>query len=183
MSHIKAAIEASRDRFLAEFSEFLGFPSESSNAEGLAGAADWVTGRLATLGAQVQVWPTGDDAPPVIFGEVGAGAHSARSLLSYSHYDVQPPDPLEQWESPPYEATVRDGKLFARGAVDDKGDTLARIHAVEIYRTVYGELPLRLKFFVEGEEEVGSPHLAPLAERHAGLFARGRRDLGGRWVR
>ena len=83
---------------------------------------------------------------------------------------MQPPDPLEQWESPPYEATVRDGKLYARGAVDDKGDTLARIQAAEIYRAVYGELPLRLKFFVEGEEEVGSPHLAALAERHADLL-------------
>ena len=167
MSHIQAAIEAHRERFLAEFCEFLSYPSESSNAEGLAGAADWVTSRLAALGAQVQVLSTGADAPPAIFGEVGAGA---RSLFSYSHYDVQPPDPLEQWESPPYEATVRDGKLYARGAVDDKGDTLARIHAAEIYQTVYGELPLRLKFFVEGEEEVGSPHLAALAERHADLL-------------
>ena len=167
MSHIQAAIEAHRERFLAEFCEFLSFPSESSNAEGLAGAADWVTNRLAALGAQVQVLSTGADAPPAIFGEVGAGA---RSLFSYSHYDVQPPDPLEQWESPPYEATVRDGKLYARGAVDDKGDTLARIHAAEIYQAVYGELPLRLKFFVEGEEEVGSPHLAALAERHADLL-------------
>ena len=167
MSHIQAAIEAHRERFLAEFCEFLSFPSESSNAEGLAGAADWVTNRLAALGARVQVLSTGADAPPAIFGEVGAGA---RSLLSYSHYDVQPPDPLEQWESPPYEATVRDGKLYARGAVDDKGDTLARIHAVEVYQAVYGDLPLQLKFFVEGEEEVGSPHLATLAERHADLL-------------
>lgn len=167
MSQVKAAIDANRDRFLAEFREFLSFPSESSKAEGLAGAADWVVGRLAALGAQVQVLPTGATAPPVIFAETGAGK---RSLLSYSHYDVQPPDPLEQWESPPYEATVRDGKLYARGAGDDKGDTLARIHAAEVYRAVYGELPLRLKFFVEGEEEVGSPHLAPLAARHADLL-------------
>jgi acetylornithine deacetylase/succinyl-diaminopimelate desuccinylase-like protein len=167
MSRVKAAIDLNSDRFLAEFRELLSFPSESSNAEGLAGAADWVAGRLAMLGAQVQVLSTDDVAPPVIFGEIGAGN---RSLLSYSHYDVQPPDPLEQWESPPYEATVRDGKLYARGAADDKGDTLARIHAAEIYRAVYGALPLRLKFFVEGEEEVGSPHLAPLAERHAEFF-------------
>jgi acetylornithine deacetylase/succinyl-diaminopimelate desuccinylase-like protein len=167
MSHIRAAIETHRERFLAEFCEFLSFPSESSNVEGLAGAADWVTNRLAVLDARVQVLSAGGDAPPAIFGEVGTGA---RSLFSYSHYDVQPPDPLEQWESPPYQATVRDGKLYARGAVDDKGDTLARIHAAEIYRAVYGELPLRLKFFVEGEEEVGSPHLAALAERHADLL-------------
>ena len=114
MPHIQAAIEAHRERFLAEFCEFLSFPSESSNADGLAGAADWVTNRLAALGAtRVQVLSTGADAPPAIFGEVGAGA---RSLLSYSHYDVQPPDPLEQWKSPPYEATVRDSRLYAHEA-------------------------------------------------------------------
>ena len=70
-----------------------------------------MTKRLAALGARVQALSTGPDAPPAIFGEIGAGT---RSLLSYSHYDVQPSDPLEQWESPPYEATVRDGKLYAR---------------------------------------------------------------------
>ncbi len=166
MEQIRAIIEANRERFLAEFGELLGFPSEDGNAAGLTGAADWVSERLQRLGARVQRLSTGD-GPPVIFGEVGAGP---RSLLSYSHYDVQPADPLELWESPPYTPTVRDGKLYARGAVDDKGDTVARIHAVEVYRAAYGELPLRLKFFVEGEEEVGSPHLAPLAARYADLI-------------
>lgn len=166
MEHIRAVIEVQRERFLAEFREFLGFPSESGNAEGLSGAGNWVSDRLRRLGAQV-LHLAAEDGPPVIFGQVGAGP---RSLLSYSHYDVQPADPLELWESPPYAPTVRDGKLYARGAVDDKGDTLARIHAVEVYRAVYGELPLRFKFFVEGEEEVGSPHLAPLAARHTELL-------------
>ena len=95
MSHVAAAIESNRERFLAEFCEFLSFPSESGNGKGLAGAADWVSRRLIAFGAEVQVLSTGD-APPAIFGEVGAGR---RSLLSYSHYDVQPPDPLEQSES------------------------------------------------------------------------------------
>ena len=167
MPQVTAVIEANRDRFLAEFRELLRFPSESTHAEGLSGAAAWVSDRLRVLGAQPQSL-SADGGPPAIFGEVGAGP---RSLLSYSHYDVQPADPLEQWESPPYEATVRDGKLYARGTSDDKGDTLARIQAVEVYRAAYGELPLRLKFFVEGEEEVGSPHLAPIAKRHADLLA------------
>lgn len=166
MEQIRAIIEANRERFLAEFQELLRFPSEDGNAAGLSGAAVWVSERLQRLGARVQQLAAGD-GPPVIFGEVGAGP---RSLLSYSHYDVQPADPLELWESPPYTPTVRDGKLYARGAVDDKGDTVARIHAVEVYRAAYGELPLRLKFFVEGEEEVGSPHLAPLAARYADLI-------------
>ncbi len=166
MDSVSAIIEANRERFLSEFSAYLRFPSESGNAEGLAGAAGWTAARLRSLGAAVQVLTAGDGAP-VVFGEVGTGK---RSLLSYSHYDVQPADPLDQWTSPPYEPAVRDGKLYARGAGDDKGDTLVRIHAAEVYRLAYGELPLRLKFFVEGEEEVGSPNLAPIAERHADLL-------------
>ena len=163
MDRIQTIIAAQRDRFLAELCEFLAFRSMKGDAAGLAGAAEWTAARLRQIGAAVQLWAT-DAAPPVVFGEVGQGA---RSLLSYSHYDVQPADPLDLWESPPFEATIRDGKLFARGASDDKGDTLARIQAVEVYRQAYGELPLRLKFFVEGEEEVGSPHMAPLAAQYA----------------
>lgn len=166
MSQVKAIIEAHRDRFLAEFRELLSFPSEKDNPAGLAAAAEWVADRLRVTGARVQMLPT-DGGPPAVFGEIGTGA---AALLSYSHYDVQPPDPLDAWETPPYEAAVRDGKLYARGVGDDKGDTLARIQAVDVYRAAYGELPLRLKFFVEGEEEVGSPHLAPLARRHADLL-------------
>ncbi len=166
MDRVQSIIAANRERYLAEFQEFLAFPSVSGDAAGLTGAVAWVADRLRAAGAQVRVLPTGD-GPDVVFGQVGAGP---RSLLSYTHYDVQPADPLALWESPPFEATVRDGKLYARGASDDKGDTLARIQAVEVYRAAYGELPLRVKFFVEGEEETGSPHLAPLAEQYADLL-------------
>lgn len=166
MPNIHDIVAARADRFLAELMEFLAFPSVKGDAAGLTDAGEWCAARLRALGAAVRVLPTGD-GPDVIFGEIGAGP---RSLLSYTHYDVQPPDPLDQWSSPPFAATVRDGKLFARGVADDKGDTLARIQAVEVYRAAYGELPLRLKFFVEGEEEVGSPHLAPLAEQYSDLF-------------
>lgn len=165
-NRVQEVIQASQDRFIAELQGFLAYPSLNGNPAGLTDAARWVEQRLAALGARVQVLSAGDQ-PPVIFGEIGEGP---RSLLSYSHYDVQPPDPEEAWETPPFAATVRDGKLYARGASDDKGDTLARIHAVEVYRTAYGRLPTRIKFFVEGEEEIGSPNLAPLAERYAGIL-------------
>jgi acetylornithine deacetylase/succinyl-diaminopimelate desuccinylase-like protein len=163
MTHVETIIAAERERFLAELVQFLAFSSMDGDVAGLEGAAIWLEDRIRSLGGQPQRLDTGD-GPDAIYAEVGAGP---RSLLSYTHYDVQPPDPLDLWTSPPYTATVRDGKLFARGVSDDKGDTLARIHAVEVYRRAYGELPLRLKLFVEGEEEVGSPHLDPLAERHA----------------
>jgi acetylornithine deacetylase/succinyl-diaminopimelate desuccinylase-like protein len=166
MNRVREIIEADRARFLAELGELLAFPSMKGNETGLSGAAEWVAARLRALGAQVQML-SADEGPAAVFGEVGQGA---RSLLSYTHYDVQPPDPLEQWESPPFVPTPRAGKLYARGVGDDKGDTLARIQAVEVYRQAYSELPLRVKFFVEGEEEVGSPHLVPLAERYGDLL-------------
>ena len=179
MSHIQAVVEAHRERFLAEFCEFLSYPSESSNAEGLAGAADWVTNRLANLGARVQRLSTGADAPPAIFGEVGAGT---RSLFSYSHYDVQPPDPLEEWESPPYEATVRDGKLYARGAVDDKGDTLARIQAAEIYRGLR-RAAAAAQVLCRGRGRGRQPPSGGAGRAPRRSAACGRRDLGGWRVR
>jgi len=108
-----------------------------------------------------------DDGPPVVFAEVGEGE---RTLLIYNHYDVQPPEPLDEWKSPPFEPATRQDRLFARGVADDKGDLTARIQAIEAYQAVLGELPLRIKFIVEGEEEVGSLNLAPFAQKHKDLL-------------
>lgn len=162
MPSVEEIIVADREAFLSEFAEFLAFQSVDGDEAGLEGACAWLETRLRRLGAPSQRLNSGD-GPPAIYAEVGEGE---RSLFSYTHYDVQPADPLDQWSAPPFTASVRDGKLYARGASDDKGDTLARIHAVEVYRRAHGALPLRLKFFIEGEEEIGSPSLAPLAERY-----------------
>ncbi|MCS6844158.1 MAG: M20/M25/M40 family metallo-hydrolase, partial [Caldilineales bacterium] len=91
-------------------------------------------------------------------------------LMIYNHYDVQPPDPLDEWTSPPFEPTVRDGKLFARGAADNKGDLVARLWALRAYQEAVGPLPVEVLFVIEGEEEVGSRHLASFAAEHAGLL-------------
>jgi acetylornithine deacetylase/succinyl-diaminopimelate desuccinylase-like protein len=90
--------------------------------------------------------------------------------LVYDHYDVQPPDPLDLWESEPFDPQIREGKLYARGVSDNKGDLLARIQSVEAYRATIGELPLKIKWVIEGEEEVGSPHVASFAEENAALL-------------
>ncbi|NOX60432.1 MAG: M20/M25/M40 family metallo-hydrolase [Chloroflexi bacterium] len=160
---IRQYVNEHRNEFLAELMEACRIPSVSEQEEPLAEMAAWLQARLERAGCDVTYWPV-EDGPPIVWAEAGEGE---RSLLSYSHYDVQPADPLELWDSPPFEPTVREGKLFARGVSDDKGDFMARIHAIETYRAVYGDLPLRFKFFIEGEEEVGSPHLAPLAQAHA----------------
>ncbi|MFN2168021.1 MAG: M20/M25/M40 family metallo-hydrolase, partial [Anaerolineae bacterium] len=112
MSELRAYIEANRERFLADLCALCAIPSVSKQREPLEQAAAFVVDRLRAVGAQVQLLPT-PKGPPVVFGQVGSGP---RSLLSYSHYDVQPEDPLELWETPPFQPTVRDGHLFARGA-------------------------------------------------------------------
>ena len=163
MQEVSAYVQAHRDSFLNDLMAACRTPSVFKDSEGLRTMAQWVQTRLQAAGCEVDSWEVAG-GPPIVWGEVGSGP---RSLLSYSHYDVQPADPLDLWHSPPFDPTVRDGKIFARGVADDKGDLMSRIHAVETYRAVYGDLPVRFKFFVEGEEEVGSPHLAPVAMAHA----------------
>lgn len=104
---------------------------------------------------------------PVVYGEVPG--KTARTLSFYNHYDVQPEDPVDQWNVPPFADEIVAGKLIARGAADNKGNLVARIAAVHAYRKVYGELPLTVKFIVEGEEEIGSPNLEDFVTNHRDL--------------
>jgi acetylornithine deacetylase/succinyl-diaminopimelate desuccinylase-like protein len=126
-----------------------------------------VASRLTRLGAEVQLLRVGPEGAPVVFGSIGRGQ---RTLLIYDHYDVQPPEPLDLWQSPPFEPTLRDGKLYARGVADNKGNTMLRIQAVESWLATQGELPIRINFMVEGEEEIGSAHLEEWCHQHADLL-------------
>lgn len=131
--------------------------------EGAAATADVLHG----LGCEdVQVLATG--GAPVVYGRIG---HGRPTLLMYNHYDVQPPEPLEAWDSDPFAAEARDGKIFARGVADNRGDVMARVQAIASYRRVHGELPLTVKFVIEGEEEVGSPSLEAFVQAHRDLLA------------
>ncbi len=160
-------IEGSKNHLLEELKEFLRMPSVSARTGdevNFRGYAEWVRAKFEEAGAEARIMET--DGHPVVYAETGNGD---RTLLSYGHYDVQPPEPLELWESEPFEPTVRDGTIFARGVADDKGDVMARIQALRLYQGEFGPLPFKLKFLIEGEEEVGSPNLA--------AFARGNREL------
>jgi acetylornithine deacetylase/succinyl-diaminopimelate desuccinylase-like protein len=162
-------VEESKDALLAELKEFLRMPSISARADddgGFRRCAEWVAGKLRDAGAEARIMET--EGHPVVYAEIGGGD---RTLLSYGHYDVQPPEPLDLWESEPFEPTVRSGSLFARGVADDKGDVLARIQALRLYMEEHGPLPFKLKFLIEGEEEVGSPNLAPFVRNNAELLA------------
>src|SRR5687767_9052434 len=151
-----------RSRFLDELLEFLRIPSISALPQHKADvqrAAEWVARRLQAAGLeQVRVMPT--DGHPVVYGE-WLRAPSKPTILIYGHFDVQPVDPIDLWTSPPFEPAIRDGRIYARGASDDKGNMLIPILAVEALLKAQGELPVNLKFCLEGQEEIGSPHIPP----------------------
>jgi len=147
-------------------------PSIAAQNLGLNETANLVQSLLDGAGFATQQLKV-EGAPPAVYGE--QRGRSPFTLLLYNHYDVQPPDPLELWESPPFEPTVRDGKLFARGACDNKGEIATRLAAIRALRAVDGELPITIRWIIEGEEEVGSPHFAAIAEGYADLL---RADAG-----
>jgi len=142
-------------------------PSIAAQNVGMAEMADLLARLLAAEGFEVQQLRV-EGAPPAVYA--AQRGRSPFTLLLYNHYDVQPADPLEQWESPPFEPTVRDGKLYARGVSDNKGEIAARLAAIRALRAAYGELPIGIRWIIEGEEEVGSPHFATLAERYVDLL-------------
>jgi len=145
-------------RWTAELRELCAIPSEATDPSALQQAADWCEQRLRAAGCETRQIAL-DGVPSLVVGETGAGA---RTLIGVQHYDVQPAVPLELWTTPPYDPAVRDGAMYARGVDDNKGHLLLRIQAVEAYRAVFGELPIRMRFLIEGEEESGSASLGRL---------------------
>jgi acetylornithine deacetylase/succinyl-diaminopimelate desuccinylase-like protein len=148
-------LETHMDESIAELSRLVAQPSVGAQNLGMQECAGLVARMLRQRGFATEVMPTG--GAPVVFGErKGTGS---QTLLFYCHYDVQPPEPLELWETPPFEPSLRDGKLFGRGVGDDKGHLVARLFAVDALLSVLGELPCTVKFIIEGEEETSSVHL------------------------
>jgi acetylornithine deacetylase/succinyl-diaminopimelate desuccinylase-like protein len=156
-------LDAHREPFLAELKQYLTQPSVAAQNLGMTEMAALAKARLEARGFAVEILPTGGH--PVVYGELGDGP---KTLLIYDHYDVQPPEPLDLWDSPPWEPTVRDGKLYARGVADNKGDQMCRMQAIEAWLATRGPLPLKIKWVIEGEEEIGSPNLEAFARAHAG---------------
>jgi acetylornithine deacetylase/succinyl-diaminopimelate desuccinylase-like protein len=149
----------------AELEEFCAIRSEAADPAALRTAAGWVGERLQRAGAEVELVEL-EAVPPLVVGEIGDGP---LVLNAVQHYDVQPAEPLELWTTGPYEPDIRNGRLYARGASDNKGQLLVRIQAVEAYREAIGELPCRIRFIVEGEEESGSVNLGRLLDARPGL--------------
>ena len=146
---------------IAELERLVAQPSVAAQNLGVEACAELVSGMLRARGFAVEVLPTGG-APVVVAERAG---RTGNTLLIYNHYDVQPPEPLEAWISPPFEPALRDGQLYGRGVSDDKGHITSRLLAIDALLEQRGELPCRVKFVIEGEEEVGSVHLPEFLKR------------------
>ncbi len=161
-----------KDQYLNELLDFLRIPSISSLSDHrphVQEAAQWVEARMKAAGIQsVRIMPTGGH--PVVYGD-WLHAPSKPTVLIYGHFDVQPADPLDLWDSPPFEPTLREGRIYARGATDDKGNMFIPITVTESVLKAEKALPLNLKFFFEGQEEIGSPQLPDLMAANKELFA------------
>jgi acetylornithine deacetylase/succinyl-diaminopimelate desuccinylase-like protein len=152
---IDSYLEKNLDESLAELSRLVAQPSISAQGIGLKECANLVAQMLRRRGFKTEVLDT--EGAPVVFAE--RKGNSDKTLLFYNHYDVQPPEPLELWESPPFEPSLRDGKLYGRGISDDKGHIVSRLHAIDSILETDGDLPCNIKFIIEGEEETASVHL------------------------
>src|SRR6202162_81626 len=154
-------VRGNQQRFLNELKDLLRIPSISTLQEhksDVQKAADFVANELRRIGMEhVETIPTKQH--PLVYAD-WLHAPGKPTVLCYGHYDVQPPDPLELWKSPPFEPVLRDGNIYARGSADDKGQMYMHIKAVEALRAVNGTLPVNLKFLIEGEEEVGGESIA-----------------------
>jgi len=184
MDRWKDYLEDNGSDYLDELCDFLRIPSISSlpeHADDVRRAADWVADRLKVAGIEaVQVLPT--DGHPVVYGQ-WLHAPGGPTILIYGHFDTQPVDPIDLWSHPPFEPVIKDNRIYARGASDDKGNMLAPILAVEAMLKSRGKLPVNVKFFFEGQEEIGSPDLPDFISSQRELLAC---DLilsadGGQW--
>ncbi len=171
MKQVLNYIDNNKDRYLSELKHLIAIPSISTNPENkgdVLRCAEWVKGHLQSIGMNnAQIFPT--EGHPVVYAE-WLGAEGKPTILLYGHYDVQPVDPLNLWTSPPFEATIRNGNLYARGSADDKGQVFIHLKSIEAFMKNVGSLPINIKMLIEGEEEIGSEHLSPFVSSHKELL-------------
>ena len=163
LGDIFAHIDAHRQEYLDRLFAYLRQPSISAHGIGIAETAEMIATDLRNMGLAPRIIPTA--GWPVVLGERN-DAPGAPTVILYGHYDVQPPDPLDAWVSPPFEPTIRDGRIWARGVGDNKGQHFAQILGLEATLAVRGALPCNVKVLLEGEEEIGSPRMADFVRDH-----------------
>ncbi len=152
-----------KEAALQEFFQFLSFPSVSADPQytpDVQACAQWLSNTLASLGFHTELWPT--DNHPILFASSLEAGPNKPTLLLYNHYDVQPADPLDQWTTPPFQPSLRNGNVYARGAQDNKGQCFYVLEALRLWKQTHNTFPINIKLLIEGEEEVGSPGLTKI---------------------
>ncbi len=168
MNEVHERIDSSKEEYLEILKVLIRQKSISTEGEGVNECARLLKGMMEKAGIRSRIFET--DGQPIIYGEAMGEAPERRTVLFYGHYDVQPPEPLEKWVSPPFEPTIREGRIYGRGTGDNKGQLITHVLAVKTFLETRGSLPLNVKFIFEGEEEVGSPNLAKFVEKNRELL-------------
>ncbi|MGA7669320.1 MAG: M20/M25/M40 family metallo-hydrolase [Nitrolancea sp.] len=166
LADVDRYIDAHVQQYIDDLTRLVALPSVGAQRTFMIETADLTRELLEKYGVSAEVMPS--DGFPMVYGELKGG--SPKTVLCYNHYDVQPAEPFELWDSPPFEATQRDGKLFGRGVGDDKGHIVCRLGAIDALKTVLGEVPCSVKFLIEGEEEIGSGSMPAFIEQHATML-------------
>ncbi len=169
MKRVYDYIDQHSKGIVEELAKLVRQPSVSARGEGMHECAEMVEGMLQEVGFSTRMIPE-RGGNPVVYGELKS-KKSKKTLLFYDHYDVQPPEPLEEWKFDAFSGKVHKGRIYGRGTSDNKGNIVSRMKAVEAFLETVGDVPVNVKFVVEGEEEIGSPHLEPVVKRHRGLFS------------
>lgn len=167
LDNIKEFIENNQDSYIEQLFTLLRQKSISTQNDGIMECAELLKDMMEELGISTQIMKS--NGHPIVFGNMMKD-ESFFTLLIYGHYDVQPPEPIDEWLSPPFEPTIRDGRIYGRGAGDNKGQLMAQLLGIKTYLAHFEDLPINIKFVIEGEEENGSPHLAPFVEDHQELL-------------
>ncbi|KAB2878345.1 dipeptidase [bacterium] len=171
MENVISFINSNKEQYVEELKDFLRIPSISTNPENkadVARCAQYVSDQMNKSGLQnIQIIPT--PGHPIVYGE-WLGAPGKPTILYYGHYDVQPVDPVNLWSSGPFEPTIKDGYIYARGSSDDKGQVFLNLKSVEAHMKINGKLPVNVKFMIEGEEEIGSVNLENFIKSHKDML-------------
>jgi len=162
-------IDRNYESFIVDLERLVNQPSVSAKNEGVRECADLIKRMMKGIGITVESLEL-PDSFPLIYGEVQSKCNPGKTILFYNHYDVQPAEPLELWKTPPFKLTMREGKMYGRGAADNKGSFISRLKIVESWLKVKGDVPCNIKFLVEGEEEIGSMHLQRYFDRYGKRF-------------
>lgn len=173
MDEVIKYIENNRENSILKLKSLLEIPSISNDADrknDILKCAEWIKNQLISIGLNdVKIYPTAGH--PIVFAQWLKASKGAPTILIYGHYDVQPVDPIELWSNPPFEPVIKDGKIYARGSTDDKGQFLIHFEAIEAFLKTTGKLPINVKVILEGEEEIGSANLEPFLKENKDLLS------------